>query len=212
MFVVVNSFLTYFRYIFSFHFVFVCIHFIVYIHFLRCLERRLDSVQRDVVLNLYDPMNVTCTPCNCSILELGHRDTCFMPKFISIKSNNRRFSNYDIRIKRRHRKACNLIINPAFQCFSVVFANTNVLLFVRQVSPQRTPPTRPAVATRAILASGCHTQQVIPSRACTTNCPETTTTTWRHCCHTTHSSSVGFTMYTPCICELALATMHSTNR
>lgn len=115
-------------------------------------------------------------------------------------------------LKWRQRKACNLIINPAFQRFHAFFSANNVLLFVPQVFPQRTPPTRLDVAIRAILASGCHTQQVIPSRACTTNCPEITTTTWRHSCHTTHSSSVGFTMYTPCICELAPATMHSTNR
>lgn len=71
-----------------------------------------------------------------------------------------------------------------------------------QVFPQRTPPTRQDVAIRAILASGCRTQQVIPWRACTTNSPAITTTTWRHSCLTTPSSSAGFTMYTPCICEL----------
>lgn len=80
---------------------------------------------------------------------------------------------------------------------------TNVCLFVAQVSPQRTPPTRQDVAIRAILASGCHIPQVIPWRACTTNCPAITTTIWRHCCPTTPSSSAGFTTYTPCICELA---------
>lgn len=97
-------------------------------------------------------------------------------------------------------KACDSAINPRL---SPRVPRNNLCLFVVQGFQQRTPPTRQDVAIRAILASGCHTLQVIPWRACTTNCPAITTTTWRLSCHTTRSSSAGFTMYTPCICELA---------
>lgn len=94
------------------------------------------------------------------------------------------------------------MINPCFSTDLIKAAVCNVLLFVAQVSPQHTPPTRQDVAIRAILASGCHTQQVIPWRACTTNCPAITITTWRHSCLITRSNWAAFTMYTPCICEL----------
>lgn len=101
-------------------------------------------------------------------------------------------------------KACDSDINLRFpRPVEATWTCFNLCLFVVQVFRQRTPPTRQDVAIRAILASGCHTLQVIPWRACTTNCPAITTTTWRLSCHTTRSSSAGFTMYTPCICELA---------
>lgn len=127
-----------------------------------------------------------------------HTQSIYFSQWISISSA---FKSFEL-IKKKM-KACDPIINPRFSSLWTQSFNNNLWLFVIQVSPQRTPPTRQAVAIRAILASGCHTQQVIPWRACTTNSPAITTTTWRHSCHTTRSSSAGFTMYMPCICELA---------
>lgn len=148
--------------------------------------------------------------CDGSILEEGHRSTCFRPNVNTVHwfwwrriktTLNRHNANESMQSDN---------LPPLFMNWPLVIV-INVCLFIAQVFPQRTLHTQQDVAIRAILASGCRTQQVIPWRACTTNCPATTTTTWQHSCHTTRSSSAGFTMYTPCICELAPATMHSTN-